>query len=247
MSVTFRTEEFEGPLDLLLQLVEREELDISEVSLSKVADQYVAHVNSAKGKIPPEELADFLVIAAKLVFMKSRLIMPSIADEEFEEGPDLASQLRLYHKFMHAAQRLDECWNANRISFPRARRVVRSLDVAFAPPAGISVSGMHGAMKQIIARLTPVVKLPEAAVKRAVRIQDKIAEFAKKLRSKTKLTFSHFVKGAKDKHERVVSFLALLELVKQRVVSVNQDDLFEDIDIAANDLERLADLKIEFT
>jgi segregation and condensation protein A len=233
-------------LDLLLQLVMQEELDISEISLSKVADQYVAHIKSAKGKIPPEELADFLVIAAKLVFMKSRLIMPCLADDAVEDGPDLASQLRLYRQFMHAASELDERWNAGHVSFGRERRPVRTLEASFSPPPGITAQSMKDMMDRIIARLTPVVRLPQAAVKRVVRVQDKISELAKRLRSKSKFHFSHFIKGTQDKHERVVSFLALLELVKQRVVKVEQEDLFEDIEIAAHDLDRLADLKIEF-
>jgi len=244
--LTFRTEKFEGPLDLLLQLILQEELDISQVSLSKVADQYVAHVKSAKGKIPPEELADFLVIAAKLVFMKSRLIMPCLVEDIVEDGPDLASQLRLYRRFMHAASELNERWDAGRISFARERKPVRTLEASFSPPPGITVQSMKEAMERVIARLTPIVRLPQAAVKRVIRIQDKISELAKRLRSKSKFHFSHFVKDAKDKQERVVSFLALLELVKQRVVKVEQEDLFEEIEIAAHDLDRLADLKIEF-
>jgi len=246
MSVTFRIDRFEGPLDLLLQLILQEELDISKVSLSKVADQYVAHVKSAKGKIPPEELADFLVIAARLVFMKSRLIMPSLADEELDDGPDIASQLRLYRMFMDAATKIDRQWNDGHVSFGRERRPVRTLEASFSPPPGITVEGMRETMQRIIARLTPIVRLPQAAVKRVVRIQDKIAELAKRLRSKSKFHFSHFVKGAADKQERVVSFLALLELMKQRVVKAEQEDLFEDIEIAAHDLDRLADLKLEF-
>jgi segregation and condensation protein A len=246
MPVTFRIEKFEGPLDLLLQLVEKEELDISEISLTKVADQYAAHVKSAKGKIPPEELADFLVIAAKLVFMKSRLLMPAFEDEELDEGPDLASQLRLYRLFMQQARELNDRWNAGFISYARTRKPVRSLEVRFSPPPGLTVQSMKDAMERVIARLAPVVRLPEAAVKRVVRIQDKIAELAKRLRLSSAFSFSQFIKRAKDKHERVVSFLALLELIKQRVVKAEQKDLLDEIYIAAHHLDRLADLKVEF-
>ncbi|MBD3251161.1 hypothetical protein GF380_01675 [Candidatus Uhrbacteria bacterium] len=105
---------------------------------------------------------------------------------------------------------------------------------------------MKEAMQRIIRRLTPVVRLPQAAVKRVVRIQDKISELASHLRKTSKIHFSQFTRKAKDRHEKVVSFLALLELVKQRVVRVDQEDLFEDIEIAVQDLDRLTDLKIEF-
>lgn len=247
MSLTFKVERFEGPLDLLLQLVEKEELDISEIALAVVAEQYVNHVQEHKGTIPPEELADFLVIAAKLVYMKSRLLIPSLEEEELDEGPDLASQLRLYQRFMAVATKLNQRWNEGHVSFARERKIARSLEVKFSPPERLGISELEETMRRIVARLAPVVRLPQAAIKRLVRIQDKIAELANRLRTAAKLTFSSFISKAKDRQERLVSFLALLELVKQRVVTVEQKDLFEDIDIAANDLDRLADLKIEFT
>jgi segregation and condensation protein A len=246
MSVTFRVEKFEGPLDLLLQLIEREELDITEISLAGVAEQYVEYVHANKGKIPPEELADFLVVAAKLVYMKSRLLLPSLEDEELEEGPDLATQLRLYQQFMGAATELNHTWNAKRVCYGRDPRPMRSLEPKFSPPPNVAVEDLRNIMQHLIARLAPIVKLPQAAIKRIVRIQDKIAELANRLRSVAKMTFASFVSKAKDKQERLVSFLALLELVKQRVVTADQSENFEDIEIAAHDLDRLADLKIEF-
>lgn len=246
MPVTFRIEKFEGPLDLLLQLIESEKLDITEISLTGVAEQYVSHVHENKGKIPPEELADFLVVAAKLVYMKSRLLLPSLEDEELDEGPDLATQLREYQRFMQAATELNHTWNAGHIAYARDNRPARKLVPTFAPPPNVDVPMLCTVMERVIARLAPIVKLPQVAMKRIVRIQDKIAELANRLRTMAKFTFASFVSKAKDKQERLVSFLALLELVKQRVVTADQSENFEDIDIAANDLDRLADLKIEF-
>lgn len=248
MSVTFHVERFEGPLDLLLQLVEREELDITEISLARVAEQYVERLHANKGQIPPEELADFLVIAAKLVYLKSKLLIPTLEDAELDEGPDLATQLRQYQQFMDAAKWVDERWNEAHISYARDKsKPMRSLEPQFAPPKDVMVDAMKQIMERVILRLTPIVKLPQAAIRRIIRIQDKIADFARRLRTEAKITFSSFIHSAKDKQERLVSFLALLELVKQRVVNAEQEGTFEDIDIMANDLDRLTDLKIEFT
>jgi segregation and condensation protein A len=244
--VTFHVEKFEGPLDLLLQLIEQEELDISEVSLTKVADQFVQYIHESKDKIETEELADFLVIAAKLVYMKSKLLIPSLADAELEEGPDLATQLRLYQQFVAASRLINKQWLKDRICFPRERRPVRSLTTTFSPPPGVTLDVLRDMMNLVIERLAPIAKLPEAALKRVVTIQDKINDFARRLRSHAKFHFSSFLTKARDKSEAVVSFLALLELVKQRVVKVEQSDLFEEIEIAAHDLDRLADLKLEF-
>lgn len=247
MSVTFRVESFEGPLDLLLQLIEREELDISQISLAKVAEQYVERLQANKGQIPPEELADFLVIAAKLVYLKSKLLIPELEDAELDEGPDLATQLRQYQQFMDAAKWVNDRWNEVHISYQRDRsKPMRSLEPQFSPPKGVTTDLMRQLMERVIVRLTPIVRLPQAAIKRIIRIQDKIADFARRLRLESKMTFSSFVHGSKDKQERLVSFLALLELVKQRVVNAEQEGSFEDIDIMANDLDRLKDLTVEF-
>lgn len=247
MSVTVRIDQFEGPLDLLLQLIERDELDISEISLATVADQYVQYVRENHGSIPPAELADFLVVAAKLVYLKSRLLIPSLEDEELDEGPDLASQLRLYQRFVAVASVLNEKWNEGAVSYRRQiPKTIRKLEIEFNPPKDVGVDTLESIMHSVIKKLTPVIKAPQAAVRRIIRIQDKIADLASRLRKNAKMTFSGFIKGTKDKQERLVSFLALLELVKQRVVTADQTELFEDIDIAANDLDRLADLKIEF-
>lgn len=244
--VTFKVEKFEGPLDLLLQLVEQEELDITEVSLTKVADQFVTYVREQKDKIMPEELADFLVIAARLVYMKSRLLLPEFMDQELEEGPDLAAQLRLYQQFVAAARLINRQWNRNQVSFARERRPVRSLEAVFSPPPGVTRDVLREVMQAVIDRLAPIAKLPEAALKRIITIQDKIKELGDRLRKHAKLTFASFMGRVRDKSEAVISFLALLELVKQRVVTVEQDELFEDIEIAAHDLDRLADLQPEF-
>jgi segregation and condensation protein A len=123
---------------------------------------------------------------------------------------------------------------------------VRSLQTTFSPPPGVTLGVLREMMNLVIERLAPIAKLPEAALKRVITIQDKINDFAKRLRTHAKMHFSSFLNKVHDKSEAVVSFLALLELVKQRVVKVEQGELFEDIEIAVHDLDRLADLKLEF-
>ena len=93
-----KTEQFQGPLDLLLSLIESQKLDISQIALAQVTDQYLTYLDQAQD-IGATELADFLVVAAKLMYMKSKLLLPSLVDEELEEGPDLETQLREYQKF----------------------------------------------------------------------------------------------------------------------------------------------------
>ena len=105
-----KIENFEGPLDLLLQLIEREELDITTVSLLDVADQYINYLSKIEDK-KPEMLADFLLIAAKLLYIKSRALLPELETDSDEDSMDLARQLKMYKKFVEASKILSK--NAN--------------------------------------------------------------------------------------------------------------------------------------
>ncbi|MFZ2804557.1 MAG: ScpA family protein [Patescibacteria group bacterium] len=233
MPVTFRIERFEGPLDLLLQLVESQELNISTVSLAAVADQFVRYVEEAK-TIPLEEMADFLVVAAKLIYMKSKLLLPSLIDQELEEGPDLETQLRRYRMFVQASKEIDEMWKSGLRSFPRERRAMKQREPKFTPPSSVTADSLAELMRRVISRLEPLRKLPEAAVERVINIQEKIGSLLKRIREHAQMTFHEFVGAKASKPEVVVSFLALLELVKQRFVRVTQGEMFEDISIEAH-------------
>ena len=96
--MNFKIDKFEGPLGLLLQLIEKEEMDITEISLAKIADQYIEYIRSYKG-IGPEEMADFLVVAAKLLLIKSRALLPFLKGEAEEEIQEFEHQLRMYKEF----------------------------------------------------------------------------------------------------------------------------------------------------
>lgn len=233
MSVTFKIEHFEGPLDLLLQLVEQEQLDISDLALAKVADQFVTYVNEHPG-IPLEELADFLVVAAKLVYLKSKLLLPSLYDQELEEGPDLETQLRTYREFVRVSREIDRLWRSNVESFVRTKRTVKQTEVVFSPPPGVTGDTLRDVMQRIIARITPLLQLPQAAIERVVTIQEKISQLFTRIREHAHVTFTEFVGRQSSRPEAVASFLALLELVKQRFVRVSQQTLFHDIDIEAH-------------
>lgn len=230
MPVTFHTGQFEGPLDLLLQLVEQEKLDISNIALATVAEQFLAHVHGNKD-IPLEELADFLLVAAKLVYLKSKLLLPSLYDQEMEEGPDLETQLRQYRDFVRISKEVDKMWKSGRVAFRRADRPVKVTQPVFAPSSSITVDVLVELMRRVVMRLEPITKLPQAALERVVSVQEKIGLLFSRIRSTAKMTFKEFMGGNVSKPEAVASFLALLELVKQRFIRVAQVSLFEEIDI----------------
>jgi segregation and condensation protein A len=166
--------------------------------------------------------------------MKSRLLIPSLLDPELEEGPDLETQLREYQRFIQAAKIMDGMWNAGRRSFPRQHGGIRRQDFGFVPPTGITSDSLFHAMQRVISRLEPLLQLPQRSLARVVTIQEKIQDLYHRIKTHAKTSFHTFLKGAKNKTEAIVSFLALLELVKRRFVFVTQTSLFEDISIEAD-------------
>lgn len=228
MAVHFRTEAFEGPLDLLLRLVEEEKLEITAVSLSEVTDQYVEHLEHHE--IPKEELADFLVVAARLLLLKSRVLLPSLDLGLEEEGISLEDQLRMYKAFADAAKRIEAGIRLKRFIFPREKAPIQA--GMFSPPRSLTTDRLAQVFREVIRSLEPVIRLPKAAVERAVSIQEKIGHIRALLGAQGEVSFASLVRASGTATEAVVTFLALLELVKQRLVRVSQDALFEDITIA---------------
>ncbi|MBU1038739.1 segregation/condensation protein A [Patescibacteria group bacterium] len=231
MSYQITLEKFQGPLHLLLQLIEQEELDITEVSLAQVTDQYMSYLSQVE-ELNPEEVADFLVIAAKLLFIKSRLLLPSLQLGDEQEAKELEAQLKLYREYLVASNYLAKRWQAGQISFGRPKPLfIKSVD-KFIPPANLSAEKMSDVWQHLILSLEPLIKLPEVAFKRVISIQEKINNLRLLIKEKINVDWLSFVKGAQDKTEMIVSFLALLELVKQHQLVAEQSDLFSNIKIS---------------
>ena len=106
MSLVYKLEKFEGPLDLLLQLIESADLDITEVALSKVADQFMEYLEQVEEK-NSEEMADFLVVASRLLLIKSRILMPALHLDEDDEVIGLEEQLKIYREYYEASKKID--------------------------------------------------------------------------------------------------------------------------------------------
>jgi segregation and condensation protein A len=229
MAYSVRIEQFEGPLDLLLQLIESEKMEITQISLMQVTEPFVKHVRENHGLIPPEDLADFLVVAARLVYLKSKALLPDLHDSDLEEGPDLETQLRLYKAFAEAATKLAAIEKTGRSSYARPYRPMKREEVEFAPPNNVTTSLLKELFLKTVRRLEPLIALPKTSVERAITIEEKISQLQTRVAKLMQSSFHRFLSESHDRHEMVVSFLALLELIKQRVVSVEQEAHFADI------------------
>jgi len=224
-------DQFQGPLDLLLKLIEEEKLEISEIALARVTDSYLHYVE-AHPEIPPEELADFLVIASKLLLIKSRALLPFLEVAAVEEAGDLGAQLRIYKEYLEASKKIEAIIGTRRFLYVHDK--LPQIEIGFAPPKKLNGELMAVLYRGVIARLEPLVKVPKAVIERVVSIHEKIQRIRNlfsSLGKGGKVRFSAVLSEATSRTEVIVSFLALLELVKQRSVTVAQDRRYGDITI----------------
>ncbi|GAB4564426.1 MAG: ScpA family protein [Anaerolineae bacterium] len=224
---------FHGPLDLLLHLIERQELDISAVSLAQVTEQYLEHLSRLE-ELEAGVLADFLVVASRLILIKSRLLLPrppSPEEDEEEEDPaeTLARQLRAYKMFKEAAQTLraweQRGWRAYvRIAAPPA--LERRLEMG-----SVTVADLVQAMQQILAEKPPADGSVRV-VPYTVTIHDKVRLMRELFRRRSVVRFRELLERAPNRVEIVVTFLAVLELIKRRQILVEQPEPFGEITVA---------------
>lgn len=230
---TVKLEKFEGPLDVLLDLIQDQELDITQVALAKVTEQYISYIYSQYHKIEARELVDFLVIASKLLLIKSRALLPMFLQEDDDDGYALERQLKIYREYFEASKAIEKLILKKQFCFSRERLSFISNDVAFRPPRSLNAKKIAAVIEQIIADLEPLVSIEKASIKKSVSISEKIEQIQALLAKHSELYFSHVLVRTKNRYEAIVSFLALLELVKQRSVVLIQKGLFEDIEIKA--------------
>ncbi len=227
MSSDIKLEKFEGPLDLLLQLIELEKLSITEVSLSQVTEQFLKYLDKLEVE-KSEELAEFLVIATKLVYMKSRTLLPYLNPEE-DDGPSLADQLKMYQQYIAASKKINIYWQQNKIAYGRIEPPVKSLEIVC--PLNAATKDLYKLMNKLVARLRPPTPLPKITIDRAISVKQKVESIWNALKQHKKMNFKDLLDSAESKTEVIVSFLALLELMRDQKALINQSDTYGNMEV----------------
>ena len=229
MPFHIQQEKFEGPFELLLELIEQEKLSISEVSLGAVADAYLQYVRSLDER-DPEELAEFLVVAAELLLVKSKTLLPNIALTDEEEGSieELERRLTEYKQVRTLAEVIRKLERDGRRLVSREQGIVQAF---FYPPRSLSVVTLAESLVSLIATIPKKEKLAEEKIRRIISLDEKIKQIQNLFEERIEHAFSEMVRGAGEKVEIIISFLAILELAKQQFVDLRQHELFEEITI----------------
>lgn len=228
MAFEIKQDKFEGPLDLLLDLIEKEKLSISEISLAKVTDDYIKHVKSLE-KLDPEQLAEFLVVAAHLMLIKSRSLLPNLklSEEEEQSIEELEKKLAEYKKIRELAGFLKKLEAERKQIF--TREAYLGMEPVFYPPPQLRAGILAQAFIAFWAALPKIEKLAEEKLRRIISLEEKINHLRAFLQTTVEKAFSEIIKGAKEKIEVIISFLAILELSKQKFVELHQQKPFEEI------------------
>jgi segregation and condensation protein A len=225
---------YEGPLDLLLQLIEHAELDITRLSLAQVTDQYLQYIRNLPEKLA-DEVSAFLVIAARLIQIKSEALLPRPpVREPGEEDPGdaLARQLIIYKRFRQIADLLGARENTGLHTYLRLAsppKVEGIVDLS-----GVTLEDLISAAQAALGQAALLPSINGVVGPPRITIREKISLITELLRRSNHASFRSFLTTKHDRLEIVVTFLALLELIKRHLVVASQDGLFGEISITAS-------------
>ncbi len=228
MAYHFHLEKFEGPLDLLLSLIEKRKLFINDISLAQVADDYIAYIKSLN-EFPIADSSHFILIASTLVLIKSKSLLPdlNLTVEEQESIDDLEDRLKQYQKYKALSVHLRERFGIN---VEYLRLPSKEKKIVFTPDKNTSIDRIFETVKAVIQNLPKKEFVPKAIIQKVISLEEMMDNLSERITKSFKMSFKDFSgHGKAEKVNVIVSFLAMLELVKQGIINVRQDSDFQDI------------------
>ena len=230
-----KTAVFEGPLDLLLSLVEKRKLFINDISLAQVTDDFIAYIQNVE-TMPMADSAQFILIASTLLLIKSKSLLPALTlTEEEEQGiHDLETRLKIYQRIKDASVHIQKMFGKEMLFAPEQSRV---REPVFSPHASMTLLSLAQAIKDALKALPKKESIPTAVVKKVISLEEMIDTLTQRITSGLRMKFSEFSSTHKEERVNViVSFLAMLELVKQGIIHVSQENTFGDIHMETKEI-----------
>lgn len=221
-----KTDVFEGPLELLLDLIEKRKLLINDISLAAVTDDYIAYVKTLQEQ-HLHETAHFVLVASTLLLIKSKSLLPvlELTEEESQSVQDLEVRLKLYQLYRDRARELSERYGTVMLY---EKTFVPDETPIFTPDARTTTDALLGALRDVITRLPKPVFRPQVSVRKVISLEEMIKRVEERVQKQFRLSFKDFTASG-ERHDIIVGFLAVLELVKQGSVLVEQEHHFHDI------------------
>lgn len=224
--------QFEGPLELLLEFITAKKLEINQIALAEVTDQYLSALQDNMEAVTPAELADFLVVASTLLLIKSRTLLPEItlSSEEEEAIVSLEERLKEYQRYREAGKLLKAL--ASRGAFIYTRPLWEGSRGGFYPPrVPPSPKDLAQHLMRMIEDLTALLRPPETkTIGRIVSVEEKITEILGRIERAARFTMDELA-GSRSRAELILAFLALLFLFRQKAIMLSQSVKFGPIEV----------------
>ncbi len=234
-----KLERFSGPLEKLLALIEEKKLEITTISLAEVTEDFLDYLKTLSEEARhPSVLADFVVVASRLLLIKSKTILPSLelTQEEETDIRDLETRLKIYQEFSarsknatgekNASFELAALWRKNQSSF--SRLFLMNMPPVFYPPKNLKTDDLEKAMRLILSQLQNFLPEKQTVKKIVVSVEEKIKELMERLKKEAEQGFQALTKD-KPRIEVIVMFLAILHLLRERLIQAEQTGQFSDI------------------
>jgi segregation and condensation protein A len=224
---------YEGPLELLLELIEKRKLLINDISLASVTDEYIARVN-AMHETPVGETAEFVALAATLLLIKSRSLLPhlELSSDEANDIKQLQYRLAILQILKNAGGELTHSLKSNPYLY---EGIPPEREPFFLPDETITLENLRQASLALIQGFPQSLMLPKVSVRQIVSIEEMIERLQTRVSSALRVSFKEFAGiGKKERGEIIVSFLAMLELVKQGILQATQEASHGDITLESD-------------
>lgn len=224
-----QTDVYSGPLDLLIDLIERRKLLINDISLATVTDDYLAYVARLEEN-PLNEMAEFIVLASTLLLLKSKSLLPILefTDAEEESIELLEIRLRLYQIFRNAGKTVERIFD---VSPNYERRFVPDPNPLFLTDKFTEVNALASSIRNVIDNLPKKIDKPKVQVRKVISLEEMMERLKDRIERQLSFKFTDFAGGNTERVTVIVGFLAVLEMVKQGMVLVRQSATFTDIEI----------------
>lgn len=221
---------FEGPLDILLELIEKRKLFIGDIALAKITDDFIEYIRQFS-PLPVSDSANFILIASTLLLIKSKSLLPSLtlSDEEQTDISDLNKRLSILSKIKELSVKIRQIYLLEPLFETTGSRKTVAV---FAPDKQTNIKSLHESIFRVITSVPKIEKPKSATIRQIISLEEMIDNLTKRVNLALKITFKEFSKVHNGERVNIiVSFLAMLELFKQGTIHVVQENNFSDIHI----------------
>ncbi len=233
MEYQVKLDKFSGPLEKLLEMIEERQLEVTMVSLAQVTGDFLEYLKTLDEDAKhPSVLADFVVVASKLLLIKSKAILPSLelTEEEEIDIKDLEQRLKIYKEFKTASELMKKTWDQRASVY--GRELFSNLPVVFYPSANLTIGNMQERLNDLLHELAALIPEKQTVKKIVMTLEHKVKELLQRLKEQAQHSFKTLSQD-KPKLEIIMLFLAVLHLLRERLISADQQDQFSDISIVS--------------